>query len=91
MSWENALAYCEGLNLAGQTDWRIPHIDELKSLVNPPKSTPPNIDTTAFGSAVSTYYWASYSRDKPLAWRVYFGRGFGPQDLTSRFQVRCVL
>ncbi len=31
--WENAAAPCESLELAGKSDWRLPNIDELKSLV----------------------------------------------------------
>jgi hypothetical protein len=29
MAWQDGLAYCEGLSLAGQTDWRMPNIREL--------------------------------------------------------------
>jgi hypothetical protein len=32
MSWNQADAYCENLELAGQTDWRLPTLDELKTL-----------------------------------------------------------
>jgi hypothetical protein len=34
MLWEGALAYCESLELAGRTDWRLPSVMELTSIVN---------------------------------------------------------
>jgi hypothetical protein len=32
--WHEALAYCEGLDLAGHSDWRLPDMRELESLVD---------------------------------------------------------
>ena len=34
MNWADALAYAEGLELAGQDDWRLPNAKELQSIVD---------------------------------------------------------
>ena len=34
MNWQQALAYCEGLKLAGRDDWRLPNAKELHSIVD---------------------------------------------------------
>jgi len=51
-SWNQALAYCEGLELAEHTDWRLPSVVELQSLVDydPPSwdSTRMVLDTSVF-------------------------------------------
>ena len=33
-NWDYLIGYCEGLSLAGQTDWRLPNIKELKSIID---------------------------------------------------------
>ena len=56
--WANALAYCENLTLGGYTDWRLPNILELGSIVDYNKKNPA-IDPVF--SAASDYYWSSTS------------------------------
>jgi hypothetical protein len=34
MEWEDALSYCEGLELSGSDDWRLPDAKELHSIVD---------------------------------------------------------
>jgi len=34
-SWEQALGYCQNLNWAGKTGWRMPSFDELKTIHDP--------------------------------------------------------
>ena len=34
MNWQQALAYCENLKLAGHDDWRLPNAKELQSIVD---------------------------------------------------------
>jgi hypothetical protein len=33
-TWQEALTYCEDLDLAGHTDWKLPDINELQSIVD---------------------------------------------------------
>ena len=76
-SWEQALVYCEGLNLAGYTDWRIPTIKELTSLVDYSRRAPA-IDTTFFPDTKATQlYWSSttYFNYTYGAWYVNFNTG----------------
>jgi hypothetical protein len=32
ISWSKAVKYCQSLNLAGYSDWRLPSIDELQNI-----------------------------------------------------------
>ena len=57
-NWEGALEYCESLDLAGHTDWRLPQIKELNSIVDYTR-TYPAIDTTYFPVTKSKYYCSS--------------------------------
>jgi hypothetical protein len=74
--WEAALAYCEGLSLAGHTDWRLPNAKELQSIVDysraPDTTGSAAIDpifscspiTNEAGQADYPYYWSSTTHVK---------------------------
>jgi len=69
--WENALAYCEGLTLANQNDWRLPAVKELQSIVDysrsPETTSSAAIDplfsctpiTNEAGNEDYAFYWSS--------------------------------
>ncbi|CAN2042770.1 exported hypothetical protein [Candidatus Magnetomoraceae bacterium gMMP-15] len=76
MNWKDALAYCENLTLGGYSDWRLPNIKELVSIIDL-KNYYPAIDTIHFPDTVSSYYWSSvsYAANTNRAWVVYFHSG----------------
>jgi hypothetical protein len=57
LNWADALAYCENLEYAGYSDWRLPNRNELFSLVNYEKSDMatyfPDMD------AMDSFLWSS--------------------------------
>jgi hypothetical protein len=55
-NWEQALAYCEGLNLAGKGDWRLPNYRELASVVDYSRYNPA---INPLFSSRGNYYWSS--------------------------------
>ncbi len=66
-SWEEALLYCEGLELAGYSDWRLPNHNELLSIVDY-DTHHPAIDTTYFPGSTEDQYWTS----TPWGFLVYY-------------------
>jgi len=76
MNWEGGLSYCEALTLGGYTDWRLPNINELQSIVDYSKNNPAT-DTDAFPGTFSSKYWTSTSvaSETSMGWQVFFYDG----------------
>jgi len=92
-SWAAASTYCADLNLGGKTNWRLPNIKELTSLIDyRVPSGAPVIDTRRFPNAQVSGYWsAPSSTNSDFAWRGYFLTGdVSPILKTSTNFVRCV-
>lgn len=89
-SWTMALSYCANLNLWGYTDWRLPDITELSSLVDLNLYVP-SINLTYFIIYVSTY-WSSttYANVTTNANLVNFTYGSTTSNLkTANWRVLC--
>ncbi len=80
-NWEEALAYCENLTQGGLTDWRLPNVKELHSIVDYGQ-TYPAIDTSVFAvnepAGTSSYYWSSTTHGDTTWFAAYVC--FGPAD-----------
>ncbi len=77
IAWDVALAQCENLSYAGRTDWRMPNIKELISIVNY-QNYNPAIDIVYFpNTPYSNYHMASttYSNGTSINWEVSFADG----------------
>lgn len=106
-TWEQALAKATSLNavaFAGHSDWRLPNILELESIVSHGHVAPaisaifasscdPGCSVTACSCNTASFYWTSTSNlDSPnMAWSVEFLRGATQfESKTERLFVRLV-
>ncbi|WP_264876390.1 Lcl C-terminal domain-containing protein [Vibrio agarivorans] len=93
MNWGEALEYCETLELAGRTDWRLPNIKELHSIVSyvrsPVTTKSAAIDPSFYSTAITNEagkrdfpnYWSSTThvnlQNAKQAAYIAFGRSMG--------------
>ena len=90
--WTASITYCTGLTLASKV-WRLPNINELKSILDYSKTSSPMIDTAIFPNTAVGYYWSSttYSPITSSAWYLGFDISTVLQDpKSSPYYVRCV-
>ncbi|MGB5418241.1 DUF1566 domain-containing protein [Algibacter sp.] len=80
MNWEDALAYAENSNFAGYSDWRLPNVKELQSIVDY-SGVFPAIDSSIFNISTITneagnqdypYFWTSTSAGSERVSGMYF-------------------
>ena len=94
MKWETSISYCEALTFGGYSNWRLPNINELKSIVDRSRRNPAIVDV--FTNTSSNRYWSSttYEGYRNDAWIVGFGNGFvgssSKGSKSSSYYVRCV-
>jgi hypothetical protein len=78
LTWANAKSACAALHLCGNSDWRLPTIEELFCLADRSRSGPA-IDVAFFASTQSDFYWSGTPFASALsdyAWGVGFGNGY---------------
>ncbi|GBF51210.1 chitobiase/beta-hexosaminidase C-terminal domain protein [Leptospira ryugenii] len=90
-TWANAITYCNELSFSSKT-WRLPQINELKTIVDTATTTTPVIDKTSFPSTGTQSFWSSTTvNGYSAAWYVNFLDGYlfniAKTELNS---VRCV-
>ncbi len=91
-TWGSALSYCEGLSLGGYSDWRLPNMNELESIVDNTRVNPA-INTAYFPNVYSASYWSStpYLWDGPPEFCFLFSSGESSTcNKTLSYCVRCV-
>ncbi len=57
--WADAVSCCRGLGLAGYSDWRLPDVNDLLSLIPAGDYTAPTINETYFPNTDSKSYWSA--------------------------------
>ncbi|MBA3052266.1 DUF1566 domain-containing protein [bacterium] len=91
-TWEQALSGCESFSYAGYSDWRLPNMKELLSIVKYEGSAP-LISTTYFLNNQINFYWTSTTvpGNPTIAIDVNFdsGEAYG-NDKTDAYYVRPV-
>ncbi len=83
--WNVAVDYCDGLNYAGHSDWRLPNVNELAALIDRGRDTPA-INTTFFPNTANNDYWTSTTQRDNInnAWAVHFEDGEVSYQLKTR-------
>jgi hypothetical protein len=85
MAWKDAIAACKELSFAGHKDWRLPTVEELRSIIDytrGAKENEPAIDTKFFPDTKCSWYWTSTpcAFSVGSAWCVFFGYGSVSDD-----------
>lgn len=85
-SWAGADAYCAGLTLGGKSDWRLPTIAELMTIVDFSPGVAPYINLCAFPTTMATGgYWTSEEApgDPSKHMMIDFSDGMAYSQVTS--------
>ncbi len=90
VNYDQALQYCEALELDKQSDWRLPLIKELASIVDENSYNP---SIYPYFKTKARFYWSvtENAADRAFAWLVNFSDSHIHSFLkSSRYYARCV-
>jgi hypothetical protein len=91
--WEDAKVSCENSTSSNYSDWRLPNVKELMSIVNYERYSP-CIDPAYFPATVSDNYWSAttWKSDTTNAFYVYFQYGYMNVNIktSNSYYARCV-
>jgi len=90
LNWVDAIAYCTNLDLGGYSDWRLPNINEITSLVDDSKVDPA---IYSIFRQRGYFYWSSttYVKSKNYAWFIrFFDGSHNSNPKRTEHHVRCV-
>jgi len=78
MTWADALSACNHLDFAGHSDWRLPTVRELLSLVDYEQHDPALPPGHPFDNVQFIFYWSGTTYDASAinAWGVYLCNGY---------------
>ena len=91
-NWSEALTAAVADRTAGYSDWRLPNLKELESIVEP-KCYSPSINASIFPNTPASSFWSAsaYAGNSSGAWFVDFGYGGAGSNVKNyNYQVRLV-
>ncbi len=92
--WSRSVARCATKKVGGQTGWRAPSVDELKTLIDPSQHDPALPAGHPFSNIKSEIFWTAtpHPTDDIVAWQVSFFSGEPVTDQKSGTRrIWCVL
>jgi hypothetical protein len=91
MSWHQAQSYARTLALAGRSDWRLPSVRELESLLDRTKYRPEMRSEIPFRDSRSYWSFTTFDRSGDSAWIVMFDGAYVLSYYkTNAYHVRCL-